>query len=319
MIQWIVIIAILIILLFIYVYNVINHNESVVLFYPSAKKNKWRPKQRYNNLYLNINDKNDIVRRKKDKNPNESYIHCWHFNRFSPYKKCAVYMHGTTGDLANRQYIIDMCEKFKMNLFVFDYSGYGESSGNPDKILLRENAETVHNYLNSVCDISNKDLVVWTESLGCISGAYLCSKYKLGGLILLSAFSSRDDILHHHLDGYKQTGAKLLTKVLGTQMDFLPVKDYLKDVKCPVVVVHSEEDEIIPYECAKINYKSIGHKNKLFVKIEGGHSCPKIKTKQLRKIFRFCDLPDDNCGSHTVDHMLKNLETYAKRHNNFMD
>ena len=317
MIQWLIVAIILIFLLFIYVYNIINQNEEKLLFYPSKKNNKWRPRQKYENLYLNINDKNDIVRHEKDKNPNESYIHCWHFHNF-PGRKHNIFNHGTSGNLHNRQYIIEMCERFKMNLFIFDYSGYGESCGTPDKILLRENTETVYDYLHKVCRIPNENLVIWTESLGCLSGAYLCSKYKLGGLILLSAFSSLDDILHHHLDGYKQTGAKLLTKVLGTQMDFLPVKDYLKDVKCPVVVVHSEEDEIIPYECAKINYRSIPHKNKLFVKIEGGHSCPKIKTKQLRKIFRFCDLPDD-CGSNTVDHMLKNLETYAKRHNNFMD
>lgn len=317
MIQWLIIIAVLLIILFIYVYNVINRTESRVLFYPSRKNKKWRPKQKYDNLYLNINDKNDIVTREKDKKPNEAYIHCWHFHNF-PNKPTNVFNHGTTGNLHNRQYIIDMCEKFEMNLFLFDYSGYGESCGKPDKTLLRENTETVYNYLHKVCKIANNKLICWTESLGCVSGAYLCSKYKLGGLILLSAFSSLDDIFHHHLDGYKQTGAKLLTKVLGTQMDFLPVKDYLKEVKCPVVVVHSGEDEIIPYECAKINYESIPHQNKLFVKIEGGHSCPKIKTRQLRKIFDFCNLPND-CGSNTVDYMLKNLETYAQKHNNFMD
>ena len=318
MIQWLVLAIILIILLFIYIYNVINQNEEKLIFYPSKNNNKWRPKQKYDNLYLNINDNKDIVRHKKDKKPNESYIHCWNFNNYKgrPY---SLFLHGTTGRISNRQYIIDMCEKFKLNLFLFDYSGYGESCGRPDKMLLRENTETVHHYMNKVCGIKNSEVLVWSESLGCLSAAYLCSKHKMGGLILLSAFSSLDDILHHHLDGYKQTGAKLLTKVLGTHMDFLPVKDYLKDVKCPVVVVHSEQDEIIPYECAKINYRSIPHKNKLFVKIEGGHSCPKIKTRQLRKIFRFCDLPDDNCGSDTVDHMLKSLETYAERHNNFMD
>ena len=317
MIQWLVVVVILIILLFIYVYNVISHNEEKILFFSRNKKNKWRPKQKYTNLYLNINDKKDIVYRKSDRDSHEAYIHCWHFNNYKN-KPVIYYFHGQTGNLHDRAYIINMAEKFKLNLFLFDYSGYGESCGKPNKVLLRENAETIYSYIHDVCKIPSTRVICWSESLGCLSAAYLCSKHKMGGLILSSAFSSLDDILHHHLDGYKQTGAKLLTKVLGTHMDFLPVKDYLKDVKCPVVVVHSEQDEIIPYECAKINYKSISHKNKLFVKIEGGHSCPKIKTKQLRKIFRFCDLPDD-CGSNTVDQMLKNLETYAERHNNFMD
>jgi esterase/lipase len=318
MIQWIVIVVIILLLLLLYIYNVISHNESKILFFDRKKNQGWRPRQKYTNLYLNINNHKDIVHKKNHRNREDAYIHCWHFNNYKGASH-VLYMHGQSGTVKDRAYIIEMAERFKVNLFLFDYSGYGESCGKPDKIMLRENTETVYNYMHQVGGIPNTKIICWSESLGCISAAYLCSKYKLGGLILLSAFSSLDDILHYHLEGYKQTGAKLLTKVLGTQMDFLPVKDYLKEVKCPVVVIHSEDDEIIPYECANINYRSISHKNKLFVKIEGGHSSPKIHTKQLRKIFRFCDLPHDNCGSETVDNMLKNLETYAKKHNNFMD
>lgn len=315
MIQWI-ILLIVILVLFIYVFNVINQNENCILFFPK-KGGKWRPKQKYDEIYLNINDNKDICYKKKDKNPKESYIHCWHFNNYNG-RPHVQFCHGQSGNLHNRSYIIEMCDRFKINLFLFDYSGFGQSCGNPKKILLRENTETAHNYLHKVCNIPNKEIIIWTESLGCVSGAYLCSKHEFGGLIISSGFSSLDDILHNHLQGYKQTGAKILTSILGLQMDFLPVKDYLKNVKCPVVIIHSREDEIIPYRCAKINFENIKHNNKLFVKIEGTHSGPKIKTKQLRKIFRFCDLPDDNCTSGTIGIMLANLETFAAKHNNFM-
>ena len=318
MIQWFIIVIIILILLFLYIYNVINHNESKILFFDRKNNRSWRPKQKYTNLYLNVNNDKDIVLSDKEKNPKEAYIHCWHFNNFKGAPNL-IFCHGQTGRMTDREYIIHMCEKFKLNLFLFDYSGYGESCGKPDKLLLRENTETVYNYMHKVCGIPNHKILVWTESLGSIAGSYLCSKYNLGGLIILSGFSSLDDMLHHHLAGYKQTGAKLLTGVLGLQMDFLPVKDYLKDVKCPVVVIHSKDDDIIPYKCSKINFDSIQHKKKLFIDIEGGHSCPKIKTRQLRKIFRFCNLPDIDCSSKTIDIMLKNLETYAEKHNNFLD
>ena len=317
MIQWSILVIVLLILLFIYIFNVINRNEDKILFFP-GKGGRWRPKQKYDNLYLNINDNKDIYYRKKDKNPKESYIHCWHFNNYKGRPTC-LYTHGQSGSVHNRSYIIDMCDKFKFNLFLFDYSGFGHSCGNANKILLRENTETVHNYMHKTCGIPNKEIIIWTESLGCISGAYLASKHEFGGLIISSGFSSLDDLLHNHLDeGYKKSGAKILTSILGLQMDFLPVKNYLQDVKCPVVIIHSREDEIIPYQCAKINFESIKHKNKLFVKIEGGHSSPRIKTKQLRKVFRFCDLPDDNCTSGVINSMLENLETFAAKHNNFM-
>ncbi len=201
---------------------------------------------------------------------------------------------------------------------MFDYSGYGESSDFPHKLFLRENGETVYKYLNEVEKIPSEDIIVWTESLGCITGSYICSKYDCGGLIILSGFSSLDDILNYSWEGYKKYAAKFLTTLLSCKMDYLPVKDYLYQVKCPVIIVHSKEDEIVPYKCSELNYKNIKHKNKLFIKIGGTHSSPKISTKQLRKMFEFFDLPHHYLTSRSISYMLKDIETFAKRHNNFM-
>lgn len=315
MFEWFIIVIIILILLFVFVYNVINQNEDKILFYPNRRR-RWRPDIPYDNIYLNIADNSDICYSKKDKKKDKMYISCWHFNNFKN-SKTVVFIHGTTGSIHDRSYIIDFCHKFKFNLFLFDYSGYGESCGSPHKLLLRENTETVYNYLYKIKNVKNEDIIIWTESLGCLSGAYLCSKYNLGGLILLSAFSSLDDILLYHLDGFKRTAAGFLTTALSYKMDFLPVKDYLSFVKCPVVIIHSKDDEIIPYKCSRINYNRIRHKNKIQVNIKGGHSSPRFTTKQLRKVFRFCDLPDD-LSSGTINCILKDLETFARKNNNFM-
>jgi pimeloyl-ACP methyl ester carboxylesterase len=313
MMTWIFIFFIVLILIFIFVYNVINQNENKALFYPSNRKH-WKPKIPYENLYLNINN-SEVCHSKKDKKYGESYIHCWYFNNFKN-RKTICFFHGTSGNITNRKYIIDLCNKFKYNLFLFDYSGYGESSDFPHKFFLRENGETVYNYLSK--KIKSKDIIIWTESLGCITGSYIASKYECGGLILLSGFSSLDDILNYSLEGYKQKASQLLTGLLSYKMDYLPVKDYLYKVECPVVIIHSKEDEIIPYKCAKINYENIKHKNKLFVKICGIHSAPKIKTKQLRKILDFIDLQHSHINSDSLSYILKGIETFAKKHNNFI-
>ncbi|GAH87544.1 unnamed protein product, partial [marine sediment metagenome] len=178
--------------------------------------------------------------------------------------------------------------------------------------------ETVQNFLHNIVNIPRRDIIVWAESLGCLTASYLCSKYEFGGLIILCGFSSLDDILIYGTQGYQRTGAQLLTNIMSYKMDFLPVKDYLSLTKSPVVIIHSKNDKIIPYECSKINYKSIKHNNKLHITIGGDHSSPQIKTRQLRKMFQFCDLPDENLNSDSISYMLKDLETFAKRNNNFM-
>ena len=91
------------------------------------------------------------------------------------------------------------------------------------------------------------------------------------------------------------------------------------DVKCFVAIIHSVEDEMIPYKCSWINYNSIPHSNKMHIKIKGGHSSPNIKSEQLLELFNFCDLSLSNMSSDVdISEMLENLRTYAEKHNNFM-
>lgn len=311
--QWFIILAIILALLFILMYNIINQNEDKVLFYPS-KKRVWEPKIPHKTVYLNINS-SEVCYSPKEKKKNKNYIECWHFDNFKN-EKTVCFFHGNSGNITNRSYIINLCYKFKMNLFLCDYSGFGDSSGFPHKTLLRENADTIYDYLHKI--VSDKDLIVWAESLGCLPASYLCSKHELGGLIVLCGFSSLDDIFVYQTKGYQRTGAKFLTNILSYKMDFLPVKDYLYYVKSPVVFIHSKDDTLIPYKCSKINYKHVNHPNKLHVTIEGDHSSPKISTKQLRQIFQFCNLPDENLTSGSISYMLKDLETFAERNNNFI-
>jgi pimeloyl-ACP methyl ester carboxylesterase len=266
---------------------------------------------------MNVDDRKDICYSEKEKKKNREYISGWHFGNF-PGNKTVLFCHGNSGNVTHRRYLVDMCKKFRLNVLVFDYRGYGKSDGFPHKLFLREDGEIAYEYLHYVCKIPHEDIIVWTESLGCISGAHLCTKYKCGGLIVFSGFSSLDDIINYKFKGYTRSASSFLTLLLSCKMDLLSVKDCLSEIECPIVIVHSKTDEIIPYECSKINYNRIKHKNKLFVEIRGGHSCPEIQTKQLREIFRFCSLPDD-LSSGTIVHMLKNVETFAKRHNNFMD
>jgi len=316
MLNWLIIFFIVVILILIYIYNVINQNEDKALYFPS-KKCVWKPNYSYKTVFMNVNDRKDICFSSKDKKRKEEYISGWHFDNFKG-KKTIIFIHGTSGNITHRKYLINMCKKFKLNVLLFDYRGYGKSDSFPHKLFLREDAEIAYEYLHYVCKIPHEDIIIWTESLGCISGAYLSTKYNSGGLILFSGFSSLDDIVNYRLKGYSRTASRFLTTLLSYKMDFLSVKDYIPEIKCPIVIIHSENDEIVPYECSKINFNRIKHNDKLFIKIEGGHSSPKIKASQLKKIFSFCSLPN-NFSSGTIKYVLKDLETFAQKHNNFID
>ena len=53
----------------------------------------------------------------------------------------------------------------------------------------------------------------------------------------------------------------------------------ISKVKCPVLIAHSTEDNLIPFGCAEENFKNISHLNKILIPIRGGHINPKIDPK----------------------------------------
>ena len=318
MLKWVLIFFIILVLLLILIYNIINQNESKALYFPS-KRRVWKPKVNYKSVYINVNDSYDVVYDRKDRKKNAEYISGWHFDNFKN-AKTIMFCHGNTGNITNRKYIIDICTKFKLNLFVFDYRGFGESSSHPNKLALREDGELAYEYLHHTCKIPNRKIIIWGESLGGLPAAYAASKFNCGGLILICTFSSLDEILTYRFEGTSKAAAEFLTTLLSYKIDMIPVKNYLVDVRCPVAIVHSSKDEMIPYACSWINYHSIKHSNKLHIRIKGRHASPDIKSDQLREIFEFCELSLDDLSSDVnISDMLENLRTVAERYNNFMD
>jgi len=316
--EYFLIFFIIISLLFIIIYNIINRNEDKALYYPSRKM-KWKPKIDYREVFINTKDSKDVIYKFKNKKKNCDYICGWHFNNFSG-AKTIIFCHGNTGSIANRKYIIDICTKMKMNLFIYDTRGFGKSDNSPNKIFLREDAESAYKYIRYYCNTPYKKIIPWGESLGGCASSWMASKFKCGALILICAFSSLDDAIKYRFEGASRAGVNFITNLLSYKIDTIPVKNYLTDVTCPVVIIHSSEDDMIPYACSWINYHSVKHSNKLHVRIKGGHASPDIKSHQLREIFEFCDLSLDDLSSDVdISGMLENLRTVAEKYNHFID
>lgn len=301
---------VIIIILFIFFYNILNWTEDKALYYPS-KKMVWKPNNRYKEVYINVKDINDICYSKRDKKKKCDYIHGWHFNQFKN-RKTILYCHGNTGNISNRSYIIDLCQKFRLNLFIFDYRGFGKSDSFPYKKFVKEDGECAYDYLKNYCNIPSKKIIIWGESLGGIAAVWVASRNNCSSLILLSTFSSLDDILIERCEGTSKKITKFLTMIASMKMYLIPLKNYIQKVKCPVVIIHSKDDDMIPYKCSKINYDNIQHDNKMHIKIKGSHSSPKITKKDLHTLFQFCDLSLEGCDTHNISGMLKKLETAAE-------
>lgn len=315
---FIIILTIVFVLLVIF-YNILIWTEEKILFYP-AKKHVWEPDIPYTELYINPNNFDDVLYCKTHKESQRSYVHAWHFDNFKD-AKTVIFCHGNSGNISHRRYIIDICQQFRLNLIIFDYRGFGYSSGYPKKDFLKKDGEAVYKYIRSFEKSSN--IIVWGESLGGVAAVWIASKYKCRSLLLLSTFSGLDDGLSYSCGENGETKTYLGTvaaSLASLKIDILPNREYIRKVKCPVAIMHSKNDDMIPYQCAKILYKNVRHKFKALITIDGRHSSPIITREQLNKLFMFCDiaLPEFEKGSN-VQEILQDLETVAEKHNLFME
>ncbi len=58
---------------------------------------------------------------------------------------------------------------------------------------------------------------------------------------------------------------------LVTRLQF-PLIDFTREVRCPVLVIHSRDDEIIPFDMGRELFEAVPGERKSFLEIWGGHN-----------------------------------------------
>lgn len=265
----------------------------------------WTPTISYYDRFINV-DTGEVIEHshpsKLDSSSN--YINIWHFNNFTN-RPTILYCHGNYGNISNREYIIDFCKNFHLNLLLFDYQGYGRSTGHPSPSKIFTDGYTAYNYLLQYCRYNN--IIIWGESLGGAVAVEIAKKYPCQYLILFSTFSSLDDIIRfRHIKINKQ-----FLGVLKLLFDNMPNKDKIKSIKCNILIVHSSNDDIIPIECARILYNNISHDNKKFLLINGGHTTPDIKVTQVEEIIDYCNFNHHDVDPNFIPHWIKRISKFV--------
>lgn len=278
-----------------------------VLFHPSQEM-IWTPETKYQDLYLEIDDDSGTYYTASHK-PDGPCINMWYLNNY-PGKDVILYFHGNSGNMSHRDYVIDICNKFEMNLLLVDYRGYGRSDGVPTPKGVCRDAICAYEFLKT--KHKPEEIIVWGESLGGCAAIHVAGHRRCKCLLLLSTFSSLDDVVFN-LDA-PTWFSRPVGYAVRWIVDPIPSKDWMSKVKCPVAIMHSRDDELISYTNGKILYDHVPHSNKVFIPIRGKHSSPEIKEEQLKDLFNFADIDVCVCDQEMVCEILETLRTVADRH-----
>ena len=292
-INWIVVIvAIIVIILFIAIL-VIWWLTYRVLFQPTTD-HIWYPNIPFSNVFLPISTESvpeDAIIFESNQpvvlpNSNMSFIHSWWFKNFGG-NKIVIFFHGNNGNISYREYVIEICQKLGLNLFLPDYRGYGLSSGIATLDNIKTDAEKIYAFVRKYYDPN--DIIIWGESLGGTPALKVASSYPCHKLVLFATFASIEDVIWSH---YPTGLMKILGYGVKATMTPMPNKTYIKSVTCPIIILHSKDDDRIPYINAEILANNVSHGNIEIVSFCGSHGCPTFKYDSLPKLAKFLGIEE---------------------------
>jgi len=178
--------------------------------------------------------------------------------------------HGNGGNISHRLEKIRIFNKLNVNTFIFDYRGYGASSGSPSESGLYLDVKAAYKYLLNDKNIPAKQILGYGESLGGAVIIDLAAHNEMGGLIIESSFTSVRDI-------GKRIFPFIPRFLYKTKYDAL---SKVADVSCPILVFHSPGDEVVPYDLGKQLFEAAPGPKK-FINLRGGHNDAFLISEEL--------------------------------------
>lgn len=188
-------------------------------------------------------------------------LHGWYIPAPQP-RGTVLFLHGNAGNISHRLDSIEMFHRLGYNTLIFDYRGYGNSSGTPTEQGTYRDAEAAWRYLTEQRHIPFCRIVLFGESLGGAVAAWLAARQKPAALVIASGFTSVPDLAQHI---YPFLPVRLLARIR------YDTRKYLQSVTAPVLIAHSPEDDIIPFEHGRALFAA-ANLPKQFLELAGGHN-----------------------------------------------
>jgi fermentation-respiration switch protein FrsA (DUF1100 family) len=171
--------------------------------------------------------------------------------------------HGNAGNISHR---LDTCVALLstgVNVFVFDYRGYGRSQGRPSEEGTYLDAQAGYQWLRQK-GFAGTNIIAFGESLGGGVAAELALRDPIGGLVLQSTFTSITDM---GAELFPWLPVRWLAKIHYDTRSKLP------RLHVPVMVMHSPTDELVRLHHGKANFAA-ANEPKLFWELRGEHNDP---------------------------------------------
>ncbi len=189
----------------------------------------------------------------------------WWVRSKDPQARTLLYLHGNAGNVAaNAEHVVRLYGT-GLNVFIFDYRGYGDSTGGPPREkFVYEDAERAWRYLVGERKIPPGDIAIYGHSLGGAIAIDLASKHpEAGALVTESTFTSVARACEGHFYSYLP-----IRLILTERFDSI---SKIMSIHLPKLILHGQADAMMPPRMAQQLYDAAPDPKQLALIAGGGH------------------------------------------------
>jgi uncharacterized protein len=185
-------------------------------------------------------------------------LHAWWLEAEKP-RAQVIFFHGNGGNLSLWLDVVSELRRRGFSVLAVDYRGYGASSGRPsERGLYRDADASVRAFRQRLR--SGSPAIYWGRSLGCPVAAYAASIARPDALLLETPMPDVRTILR---------GNPVLWVLSFFASYRFATSHWLRSYDGPLLVVHGDEDSIVPYNAGKTVFDRAPGTRKKFVTIPG--------------------------------------------------
>ena len=159
--------------------------------------------------------------------------------------KTIVYFHGNAGKLENRTHKLNYFKDMNVNFLIISWRGFSGNDGKPFEEGLYDDGNSTIEWLKNI-GLVEQDIIIYGESLGTGIAIEIAQNKNFAGLILETPFTSMTEAAKNF---YPYIPVNLLLK------DKYQNNQKIKNINIPVLIMHGEADQIVPFWMGKKIYE----------------------------------------------------------------
>ena len=189
-------------------------------------------------------------------------VHGWFIKADrEPSNGTVLFSHGNAGNIALRLDRAMAWRKLGVDFLLYDYRGFGRSTGDPDEEGTYRDGRAAFDYLVNTRSIDPSRIILMGESLGCAVTVQTALDRKAAAVVLEAPFAS-------------------IARMASAVFPFLPVQLFVRTkydnlakiarISRPLLVVQGTKDEVIPVEQGRLVFDAALEPKK-YLGVEGAH------------------------------------------------